>query len=819
MSAPRSPGHRAQRQRVRRALELALASRRIAVESAQLGLPEVTLGLLPGGGGTQLLNRFVDPATAAELLTSGRRLSASEARDLGLLHEVVADEALLEAALRAARAEVGQPAPEPAYGEALRNSREGLSRAAAGILDVLEVGARDGVEAGLRAEREVFLQLLASPEARAAIHLFLVRSDVNRRSRGDGTTIAQVAVVGGGQMGSGIAATAVTRGLRAVVRDVDDAALARSRGYLEKVLARRGGVSEDAMARWQGTTEWDGFAESDVVIEAVFELPDLKTDVLRKVSELVSEDTLLATNTSAIPIRKLATAVSHPERFLGMHFFSPVERMPLVELIAHQETAPRTLQRAAAVGRQLGKVPVVVGDAPGFFTSRVYARWLMEGIRLLLDGAALADIDAGANAVGFPVGPLQAHDEATLQLVLDASVTQVAEPVFRDRLDVGAVRQVLETLVANGVQGRRHGVGFYRYDENGKRVGPNEEVTALISSTTGAAIDRETIGERLLLAFATECFLCWDEGILCHPDDGDITSVLGIGFPRVLGGPFHWADETAEVRACCERLGAPSAGHHPPRRGGVLRAAAPQRPLRGASGLIEYRRHRFSGGTGDLRCPHGRCGRQAALRRRRISPHRSRTSFSSTTLSPSTRASAVAGSSPWRPRASSLTPGSPPVYSPRNVTAAATRSPAENRSSMTTSWLTSGSGVSTPYSRKRTPGRATACCQSVVARSNQARTACSARALAGVSRVVDHGSGCAGSRGAMCEDSDCSSRPRKSCSTRQFKSRCPSHRYREMPDQTATWSGSAAAAPCSLKCMASRSPEVIMSWTVSIRVG
>lgn len=551
------------------ALELALASRRIvAVESAQLGLPEVTLGLLPGGGGTQLLNRFVDPATAAELLTSGRRLSASEARDLGLLHEVVADEALLEAALRAARAEVGQPAPEPAYGagaaqaindrrEALRNSREGLSRAAAGILDVLEVGARDGVEAGLRAEREVFLQLLASPEARAAIHLFLVRSDVNRRSRGDGTTIAQVAVVGGGQMGSGIAATAVTRGLRAVVRDVDDAALARSRGYLEKVLARRGGVSEDALARWQGTTEWDGFAESDVVIEAVFELPDLKTDVLRKVSELVSEDTLLATNTSAIPIRKLATAVSHPERFLGMHFFSPVERMPLVELIAHQETAPRTLQRAAAVGRQLGKVPVVVGDAPGFFTSRVYARWLMEGIRLLLDGAALADIDAGAKAVGFPVGPLQAHDEATLQLVLDASVTQVAEPVFRDRLDVGAVRQVLETLVANGVQGRRHGVGFYRYDENGKRVGPNEEVTALISSTTGAAIDRETIGERLLLAFATECFLCWDEGILCHPDDGDIASVLGIGFPRVLGGPFHWADEigAAEVRARCERLG------------------------------------------------------------------------------------------------------------------------------------------------------------------------------------------------------------------------------------------------------------------------
>ena len=550
------------------ALELALGSRRIvAVESAQVGLPEVTLGLLPGGGGTQLLNRFVTPATAAELLTSGRRLSAAEARDAGILHDVVAAESLLDTAVRVALEEAGQSASEPAYGadalqaindrrEALRGSREGLSRAAAGILDVLEAGARDGVEAGLRAEREVFLRLLASPEARAAIHLFLVRSDVNRRSRGDGSKIERVGVVGGGQMGAGIAATAVSRGLRAVVRDRDDAALGRARGYLEKVLARGGG-SEDRAENWHGTTEWDGFAESDVVIEAVFELPDLKKDILGKVSEIVSETTLVATNTSAIPIREAATAVRRPERFLGMHFFSPVERMPLVELIAHSGTSPDTLQRAAAVGRQLGKVPVVVGDAPGFFTSRVYARWLMEGIRLLLDGAAPQDIDAGAKAVGFPVGPLQAHDEATLQLVLDASVTQVAEPVFRDRLDVAAVRQVLETLVANGVQGRRQGAGFYRYDERGKRVGPNETVVSLVPSAGKASIDRETVGERLLLAFATECFLCWDDGTLCHPDDGDIAATLGIGFPRVLGGPFHWADETgaAEILARCERLG------------------------------------------------------------------------------------------------------------------------------------------------------------------------------------------------------------------------------------------------------------------------
>ena len=553
------------------ALELALGAREIlAVPTSRMGLPEVTLGLLPGGGGTQLLSRFVGVEVAAELLTSGRRLTAEEACEAGLIAEVVDEERLRERALVRAAELVGS-VPDTAESngddalavlrerqEVLTSSRAGLSPAAASILEVLRAGVADGLEAGLAAERTAFLARLRSPEARAAIHLFQAEAEVKRRSRTDARPMSRLGVIGGGQMGAGIAATAVARGGEAVVRDIDEESLERARDYLDKVLLRFAPPAGDdeVAARWHGTTAWDGFDQSDAVIEAVFELPELKHEVLTELGAAVSETTLVASNTSAISIRDLAASLPHPERFLGMHFFSPVERMPLVELIPHTTTAAQTTARAAAVGRQLGKIPIVVGDAPGFFTSRVYARWLMEGIRLLLDGLTPEQVDAAATSVGFPVGPLRAHDEATLDLVVQASITQVADVVMADRLDVAAVRSALETLLEAGIRGRRHGLGFYRYDEQGKRIGPNDEVLGVLG-TSARPMSPEVAGERLLLAFVTECLLCWDDGTLCHPDDGDVAAVLGIGFPRVLGGPFHWVDEegAAQVLARCRALG------------------------------------------------------------------------------------------------------------------------------------------------------------------------------------------------------------------------------------------------------------------------
>lgn len=552
------------------AFELALGTDAVVASTdAVLGLPEVTLELLPGGGGTQLLRRFVPTAAAVELLTSGRRLDAAGARELGLVQEVVDGEHLLDAAIARVRAGVRRRPPEEAPDDVqaaietrrgeLEAGRRGISHAAASILDVVGVGARDGLEAGLAAERAAFLDLVRSPEARAAIHLFLAEADVRRRSRGDGQRTSRLGVVGGGQMGSGIAATAASRRLPVVVRDVDDEALERARSYLDRVLRRTACDEEpdDRGDAWAATTGWEPLGEVDAVVEAVFEDPDLKRDVLARVAQVTGPDTLVATNTSAIPIASLATAVPGPARMLGMHFFSPVDRMPLVELVPHAGTSAETLARAAALGAQLGKVPVVVGDAPGFCTSRVYARWLVEGVRLVLDGTPPDVVDTAARAVGFPVGPLQAHDEATLDLVLAASISQVADRVMADRIEVAAVRAALEALVGAGIRGRRHGEGFWVYGEDGARQGPNPRVPEVLGVDPGDP-GPDVVGERLLLAFATECFLCWDDGTLCHPDDGDVAAVLGIGFPRALGGPFHWADElgAADVVARCERLGA-----------------------------------------------------------------------------------------------------------------------------------------------------------------------------------------------------------------------------------------------------------------------
>lgn len=547
------------------ALELALGGDEIiAAEGTRLGLPEVTLALLPGGGGTQLLGRFLPVGVAADLLTSGRNVDAAEAVEIGLVREVVPADRLRERAVELATELVGQPRrgwPTGSTAQSqvdldgrrkqLEASRGGLSTAAATILTVLETGARDGHVAGLAAERRGFLHLLRSPEARAATHLFLLEKAASRGSSADAVAAQgpdSLAVVGGGQMGAGIAATAVVRGVRATVRDLAPESVERASAYMQKVLSRRGGDQERARELWSGTTSWDGFADADLVVEAVFEDPDLKRTVLADVSAQVKDDAVLATNTSAISVESLAGAVTGPERFLGMHFFSPVERMPLVELIPHPGTSPAAVSRATAAGRRLGKVTVTVGDAPGFFTSRVYARWLIEGVRLVLDGVDPGLVDAAAKRAGFPVGPLQAHDEATLELVLAASIGQVALRIMQDRLDVDEVRAALEKLVASGIGGRRSKRGFYVYDENGKRSGVNADVTAVLGVDETTDIAPAVVEQRLLMAFVSECLLCWDDGTLCHPTDGDLAAVLGIGFPRVLGGPFHWVDETGPER-------------------------------------------------------------------------------------------------------------------------------------------------------------------------------------------------------------------------------------------------------------------------------
>jgi len=491
-------------------------------------------------------------------MVTGRSLDAHAARDVGLV-DAVADDAVSVAsalALRLAGGEaprLGWPNFEDGTAE-VASVREAIAKirkapspeARDALVRLVEIGVTEGYEAGLAAEREAFFSLLVSEQSLALRHLFAAET-VTKRGGDGGTRPIAIGVVGAGQMGAGIAATAVLSGVTANLHDVDAARIEEARARAEKAVAGAPG--------WSGSTGWEGFAEADLVVEAVFELPELKREVLAEVASVARPDAVITTNTSAIQISRLADAVSDPSRFLGTHFFSPVELMPLVELVPHEGTSTGAIATARNLARALGKNSVVVDDRPGFFTSRVYARWLIEGLRLLLDGVPSAQIEAEAKQIGFPVGPLQAHDEATLELVRQASITQVAESVMADRIDVAGVKALLGRLIEAGVEGRRQGAGFYLYTD-GRRGEVNPAVPDIVGSPA-ASLPVGEAGERLLLAFVTECLLCWDEAVLCHPDDGDVASVLGIGFPRLLGGPFHWVDRqgAASVVARCTSLG------------------------------------------------------------------------------------------------------------------------------------------------------------------------------------------------------------------------------------------------------------------------
>lgn len=573
--------------------EIALACQaRVAsdAEGTQIGLPEVQLGLLPAGGGTQTLPRVLPAEQALDLLLSGRALRAQEARKTGLVDRVAPPDVLREAAIAHARdlasGAATRAARPPALdeaaltalarqGQALAEQRSrGIGRAHHLILAAFLAGLRDGLDAGLAQEREGFAELLRSDEAAAALHLFDAREQAVRAARRGAPKARKLFILGGGMMGAGLAATAVGQGMDARVRDLHESALAGVHRATEKFLAgrhdrrRAAGAPEPQPSRYgrlSTTGDYSGIGAADVVVEAVFEDLELKHRVIREAEAGMAPGAMFATNTSAIPIADLAVASARPEAFVGMHFFSPVERMALVEVIPHAGTSEETLARALSLTRQLGKVPVVVGDAPGFYTSRVISRWLVESVALLLDGARIEDVDDAATALGFPVGPLVIQDEVSLQLVRRAQADALRRPLEQGRVDLRAVQAGLDALMAGDHAGRRYGRGYYRYGPDGRRVGPDADVYDVLREAVPDATPAERgepgrlssrqVRERLLWAFTGEALHCWDEGLLRSTSDGDLAAVLGIGFPANLGGPFHYVDRVGPGQAL-ERLAA-----------------------------------------------------------------------------------------------------------------------------------------------------------------------------------------------------------------------------------------------------------------------
>jgi 3-hydroxyacyl-CoA dehydrogenase / enoyl-CoA hydratase / 3-hydroxybutyryl-CoA epimerase len=562
-------------------LELAMACHyRLATDhdKTSFGVPEVKLGLLPGAGGTQNLARLLPVPVALEHLLTGKTIYPAKARSLGLVDELVPVNQLRRLALaRVREIAAGErsahisPHPLPMgreLDELIAGARwmageqtKGLWPAPDRIIDAVEAGLRDGLDAGFAAERRAFATLLRTPEAAAGIHLFLASEGAKKSWPAERPhRLEHVFVLGGGMMGAGLGAVAVDNGLSARVRDLNEDTLVAARRYTDRVLRARHGkrrglfeyVYRERYHRLSTTTGLDGVGVADVVIEAVFEDADLKHRVIRETEPLMREDAIFASNTSAIPITRLAEASSRPDRFIGMHFFSPVEKMPLVEIITHPGTSEDTVRRTVALGLRLGKVPIVVADSPGFYTSRVFARWLAEGTRLLAEGARIEQVDGAARALGFPVGPLTAYDEVSLELAKKAGSDPVTAAVTEGRVDATPTREAITRLVDAGRLGRKAGKGFYDYDGDNKRTGPADEVYEIIGADGSGDVDPDAIKARLVWSFATEALLCWDEGLLRTAADGDVGAVFGIGFPPNLGGPFFHVDRLGAAVALAE---------------------------------------------------------------------------------------------------------------------------------------------------------------------------------------------------------------------------------------------------------------------------
>jgi 3-hydroxyacyl-CoA dehydrogenase/enoyl-CoA hydratase/3-hydroxybutyryl-CoA epimerase len=546
-------------------LELALAcDHRIAADaqSVKLGLPEVRLGLLPAAGGTQRLPRLLGLPRALDMILTARQLPAKRALRAGLVDEVVHPAVLARAAADRARTHGkrqpsgGRTAAEraitwlpPLRAVALRMARtkalaetKGLYPAPLRALDAVATGLSRGLPAGFEREATAFGELATGSVARSLVSLLFLTLRQRRAALeglGKPRELHSVGVVGLGFMGSGIAQAAAGAGLRVRARDRDAAAVARGLGTIRKLTtdAAKKGVFERREAeriagRVTGGPDLAGFATADIVIEAVFEDIAIKRGVIAELERVVRDDTVIASNTSALPISEIARAARVPERIVGMHFFSPVHRMQLIEIVRPKDADPDAVATAVALALRMGKTPIVVGDGPGFYTSRVLGTMLGEAFRMLEGGTAIDEIDHAMTAFGWPVGPLQLVDEVGLEVAV-----HVAETI--SRFHGGEGPRVVAALVAEGKKGKGRGGGFYRYD--GKKRIPEPRVYEILRVAPMPA--HEDVAERLTNTFVRECLRCLEEGILRSREEGDIGAVLGLGFPAYLGGPFAYAKE------------------------------------------------------------------------------------------------------------------------------------------------------------------------------------------------------------------------------------------------------------------------------------
>jgi 3-hydroxyacyl-CoA dehydrogenase len=553
--------------------ELALGcDARIADPETVVGLPETALGIIPGAGGTQKLPRLVGKAVAVDLIATAKRIRADEAMELGMIDAIVQGDLRNEAVLLArTMAGTKQRVIDKTVFEGddlndavARASRRGRPHVLAAIKHVLQAGDVTA-KAGLAAERETFQALRVEPEATALRHIFFAEREA---SRGNPNRTAKplptetFGVIGSGTMGAGIATALLQAGKPVILIDAKSDALAAGVKRVHDNID--GGVKRDRMSEDAGTaakdrltasTELSALAPCDLVIEAVFEDPNVKGALLKSLDNVVRSDAVVATNTSYLDIDALAAQTAHPDRIIGLHFFSPAHIMKLLEIVRAERSSEAALATGFTVARMLGKQPVEAVNAFGFIGNRVYAAYRASCEFMLEDGALPHEVDAALEAFGFAMGPFAVADMSGLDIAWNMRRQKAADRDPADRYV-----HILDRLCELGRFGRKTKAGYYRYDDAGKPTRDKEVATLIVAASAKKGITRKELSAddiqmRAMAAIVNEAACLVEEGVALRASDVDVVLVNGYGFPRWRGGPVHWArQQNADIlaKACVD---------------------------------------------------------------------------------------------------------------------------------------------------------------------------------------------------------------------------------------------------------------------------
>ncbi len=584
-------------------------------KSTSIGLPETKIGIIPGWGGTQRLPRVVGVSQAVEMITTGEPVDGKKAFEIGLAFDAVSPERLLDDAVRlielanaatveTANAASPQPSPTAAGGRVSgpldwRANRkrmqqpigltedqgnfifavahamtlaktEGHYPAPLAALDVIRKTVNVPLAEGLKVEAAAIAPLVTSGVAVNLIRIFFATRRLAKDTGVDNANvkpreIKRVGVVGGGLMGSGITTAMIRRGVAVTLVEANDDLLqkgvGRVRGNMEgRVKAGRMKPAEmlDTLGRVTPTVNMTLVGDCDFVLEAITENEQAKNELYRKLDAIVSKDAIIASNTSTIPISRLAENVSRPERFVGMHYFNPADRMQLVEVIRGAKSSDETVAATVALAKKIGKTPIVVKDCPGFLVNRILMPYMNEALLLVEEGIPLAEIDKAAKKFGMPMGPITLHDVVGMDTALFAG--RVVAAAYADRM---FEPKILAALVEAGRLGQKSGAGFYAYSKGGTKGKPDPAFDALLAkvrgidapssgATSGATtlmvLTIQEITDRLFLPMLLEATRALVEGIARSPEDLDMSLILGLGFPAFRGGLLRWADSLGAVK-------------------------------------------------------------------------------------------------------------------------------------------------------------------------------------------------------------------------------------------------------------------------------